>query len=190
LADRLVFKGPGSDLKSVLETFEKMGPEGQQIITELKGYAADKIREKVTANIQYDAAGKPYVSTAALDKIINTLHTSGKLEMLFGKQQAQRYRTLNEVTKELQTVPKDTTNPSGTAASVAAMLMEAGAQTLLTGVPAPVVSGIHYLKKSYNTKKALKKANEYANPNVKISDMVKPEEKPLRIEVIGGGGQQ
>ena len=173
LADRLVFKGPGSDLKSILETFEKMGPEGQKIITELKGYTADQIREKVTANIQYDAAGKPYVSTAALNKIVNNLDKSGKLEMLFGKQQAQRYRTLNEVTKELQTVPKDTTNPSGTGASVAAMILEAGGQTLLTGVPAPVISGIHYLKKSYDTKKALKKANEYANPNVKISDMVK-----------------
>jgi hypothetical protein len=173
LADRFLFEGPGSDLKSVLETFEKMGPEGQQIITELKGYTADKIREIVTANVQLDAAGKPYVSTAALNKIVNNLDKSGKLEMLFGKQQAQRYRTLNNVTKELQTVPKDTTNPSGTGASVAAMLLEAGTQTVLTGVPAPVISGIHYLKKSYDAKKALKKANEYANPNVKISDMVK-----------------
>ena len=173
LADRLVFKGPGSDLKSVLATFEKMGPEGQQIITELKGYTADKIMQDVTANIQYDAAGKPYVSTAALNKIVNALDKSGKLEMLFGKQQAQRYRTLNEVTKELQTVPKDTTNPSGSGASIAAMIIEGGVSSLITGIPTPVISGLHYGKKLYDTKKALKKANEYANPNVKISDMVK-----------------
>jgi hypothetical protein len=173
LADRLVFKGPGSDLKSVLATFEKMGPEGQQIITELKGYTADKIMQDVTANIQYDAAGKPYVSTAALNKIVNALDKSGKLEMLFGKQQAQRYRTLNEVTKELQTVPKDTTNPSGSGGSIAAMIIEGGVSSLITGIPTPVISGLHYGKKLYDTKKALKKANEYANPNVKISDMVK-----------------
>jgi len=190
LADRLVFKGPGSDLKSVLATFEKMGPEGQKIITELKGYTADKIMQDVTANVQLDAAGKPYVSTAALNKVINALDKSGKLELLFGKQQAQRYRTLNDVTKELQTVPKDTTNPSGTAASLISMIAEGAGQFALSGIPVPVASGIHYLKKSYDTKKALKKANEYANPNVKISDMVKPQEKPLRIEVIGGGGQQ
>jgi len=173
LADKLVFKGPGSDLKSVLATFEKMGPEGQQIIKELQGYTADKIMQEATKNVQLDVNNKPYVSTAALNKIVNELEKNGKLEMLFGKKGAERYATLKDVTKELQTVPKDTTNPSGTAASIAAMLLESGVQFGVSGIPAPVVSGATILKNKYDARKQLKKANEYANPTLKISEMIK-----------------
>jgi hypothetical protein len=173
LADKLVFKGPGSDLKSALETFEKMGPEGQKIIQELRGYAADKIMQESTKNVQLDVNNKPYVSTAALNKVVNELEKNGKLEMLFGKKGAERYSTLKDVTKELQTVPKDTTNPSGTAASIAAMLVESGVQFGLSGIPAPLVSGVVMLKNKMNIKKQLKKAEEYANPKNKISEMIK-----------------
>ena len=173
LADRLVFKGPGSDLKSALETFEKMGPEGQKIIQELRGYAADKIMQESTKNVQLDVNNKPYVSTAALNKVVNELEKNGKLEMLFGKKGAERYSTLKDVTKELQTVPKDTTNPSGTAASIAAMLVESGVQFGVSGIPAPLVTGAVMLKNKMDTKKQLKKAEEYANPKNKISEMIK-----------------
>lgn len=173
LADKLVFKGPGSDLKSALETFEKMGPEGQKIIQELRGYAADKIMQESTKNVQLDVNNKPYVSTAALNKVVNELEKNGKLEMLFGKKGAERYNTLKDVTKELQTVPKDTTNPSGTAASIAAMLVESGVQFGVSGIPAPLVTGAVMLKNKMDTKKQLKKAEEYANPKNKISEMIK-----------------
>ena len=173
LADRLVFKGPGSDLKSALETFEKMGPEGQKIIQELRGYTADKIMQDATKNVQLDVNNKPYVSTAALNKVISELEKNGKLEMLFGKKGAERYSTLKDVTKELQTVPKDTTNPSGTAASIAAMLVESGVQFGVSGFPAPLVTGAMILKNKMDAKKQLKKAEEYANPKNKISEMIK-----------------
>lgn len=173
LADRLVFKGPGSDLKSVLETFEKMGPEGQKIIQELRGYTADKIMQDATKNVQLDVNNKPYVSTAALNKVISELEKNGKLEMLFGKKSAERYLTLKDVTKELQTVPKDTTNPSGTAASIAAMFVESGLQFGVSGIPAPLVTGAVMLKNKMDAKKQLKKAEEYANPKTKISEMIK-----------------
>jgi len=173
LADRLVFKGPGSDLKSALETFEKMGPEGQKIIQELRGYAADKIMQESTKNVQLDVNNKPYVSTAALNKVVNELEKNGKLEMLFGKKGAERYSTLKDVTKELQTVPKDTTNPSGTAASIAAMLVESGVQFGVSGIPAPLVTGAVMLKNKMDANKQLKKAEEYANPKNKISEMIK-----------------
>jgi hypothetical protein len=173
LADRLVFKGPGSDLKSALDTFEKMGPEGQKIIQELRGYTADKIMQEATKNVQLDVNNKPYVSTAALNKVISELEKNGKLEMLFGKKGAERYSTLKDVTKELQTVPKDTTNPSGTAASIAAMLVESGVQFGVSGFPAPLVTGAVILKNKLDAKKQLKKAEEYANPKNKISEMIK-----------------
>lgn len=173
LADKLVFKGPGSDLKSVLETFEKMGPEGQKIIQELRGYTADRIMQEATKNVQLDVNNKPYVSTAALNKVISELEKNGKLEMLFGKKGAERYSTLKDVTKELQTVPKDTTNPSGTAASIAAMLVESGVQFGVSGFPAPLVTGAVILKNKMDARKQLKKAEEYANPKNKISEMIK-----------------
>ena len=172
LADKLVFKGTGADVKSVFATLEKMGPEGQQIASELRGYAADKIRQEATKNTARDKNGNPYVSTAELDKQIKALDKSGKLDFLFGAKQAERYRTLNEFTKDLQTVPKDTVNTSGTTSTMLAALAEMGAQELITGHAVPGISIAKFAYGKYKTNEKMKKVEEYANPKgTKLSDM-------------------
>jgi hypothetical protein len=145
LIDKSLFKGPTSDVKQLFETLEKAGPEGQQMIKELKGYAADQILQESTKNVTLDINGKPYLSTDRLNGIIKKLDKSGKLELFFGKEDAAHYRTINDVTKDLQTVPLGTTNPSGTSAQILATLAEMGAQGATTGVPIPIVSGTKYL---------------------------------------------
>jgi len=164
LADKLVFKGTGEDVKSVFNLLEKMGPEGEQIARELRGHAAETIRQQALKNTARDVNGKPYVSTAELDRQITALDKSGKLDFLFGPKQAERYRTLNDFTKDLQTVPKDTTNTSGTTFTILSALAEMGASTALTGIPAPVMTGIGYGVKSYKGRQKMKKVQEYANP--------------------------
>lgn len=171
LADKLVFKGTGADVQAVFATLEKMGPEGQQIANELRGYAADKIREQATKGVGRDINGKPYVSTAELDKQINALDKSGKLDFLFGPKQAERYRTLNEFTKDIQTTPQGTVNTSGTTATLLSALAEMGASTALTGVPAPLATIATYGYKHHQAKKKMQKVQEYANPGTKLSDI-------------------
>jgi hypothetical protein len=172
LADKLVFKGTGADVKAVFSTLEKMGPEGQQIANELRGYAADKIRQEATKNVARDKNGNPYVSTYELDKQIKALDKSGKLDFLFGAKQAERYRTLNEFTKDLQTVPQGTVNTSGTTSTLLAALGEMAVTGATTGVPAPVATIAAYGYNKYKTGQKLKKVQEYANPKgTKLSDM-------------------
>jgi len=180
LADKLVFKGTGADVKAVFATLEKMGPEGQQIANELRGYAADKIRQEATKNTARDKNGNPYVSTAELDKQIKALDKSGKLDFLFGPKQAERYRTLNEFTKDLQTVPKDTVNTSGTTSTMLAALAEMGAQELITGHAIPGLSIAKFVHGKYKTNQKIKKVEEYANPKgTKLSDIARIELKNM-----------
>jgi len=170
LADKLVFKGTGADVKAVFATLEKMGPEGQQMAKELRGYAAEKIRQEATKGVGRDINGKPYVSTAALDNQIKALDKSGKLDFLFGAKQAERFRTLNEFTKDLQTTPLGTVNTSGTTSTLLSALAEMGASAAITGVPAPVGTIATYGYKQYQSGKKAKKVQEYANPQT-LSDL-------------------
>lgn len=183
LADKLVFKGTGADVKAVFATLEKMGPEGQQIANELRGYAADKIKEQATKGVGRDINGKPYVSTAELDKQIKALDKSGKLDFLFGKQQAERFRTLNEFTKDLQTTPQGTVNTSGTTATLLSALGEMGASAALTGIPAPIATITKFGYEKHQANKKMKKVQEYANPGTKLSDIP-------RIEIRGVGNKE
>jgi hypothetical protein len=171
LADKLIFKGTGADVKAVFTLLEKMGPEGQQIAKELRGYTADKIMKEATKGVGRDINGKPYVSTAALDSQIVPLDKSGKLNFLFGPKQAERFRTINEFTKDLQTTPQNTTNTSGTTATLLSALAEMGASAALTGVPAPVGTIATYGYKQYQSGKKAKKVQEYANPKSTLSDL-------------------
>jgi len=168
-----MLKGPKSDVQAVFSTLEKAGPEGQQLINELRGAVAEHIKQEATKGVGRDINGKPYVSTAALDKQINALDKSGKLDLIFGKEQAARYRTLNEVTKDMQTTPQGTVNTSGTTSTLLSALAEAGVTTAVTGVPAPVITIGTHLYKRQKAKQKMQKVMEYANPTNKLSDIGK-----------------
>lgn len=163
LINKSVVSGSLDDVQKLFGTLEKIGPEGQQMANELRGFVAAKIKNDATKNSAQDINGRPYVSTPALNNIIVNLDKSGKLDYLFGKKNAEHYRTLNQVTKDVQTVPQGTTNPSGTAAQFGAMLAETGAQFALTGVPAPVISIGKYLHGKHKTGKELHKISEFIN---------------------------
>ena len=163
LINKSVISGSLDDVQKLFGTLENIGPEGKQMANELKGFVANKIKEEATKNIQLDINGKRYVSTKALDNIIVNLDKSGKLDYLFGKKNAEHYRTLNQVTKDVQTVPQGTTNPSGSASSILAALGEMGAQTALTGVPIPVAMIGKHIYGKHKTGKELTKISEFIN---------------------------
>jgi hypothetical protein len=79
------------------------------------------------------------------------------------KKRAEVVSQLNEVTKDLQTVPVGTTNPSGTASSLVALAAEMGLQGAMTGVPIPLANIGKFLYNKRQTKKQLNKVNEFVN---------------------------
>jgi len=162
LIDRAMLKGPTSDVKQLFSTLEKI-PNGEKMINELRGAVAERIRDEATKGVGRDINGKPYVSTAALDKIITNLDKSKKLEYIFGKKGAEYYRTLNEVTKDIQTTPVGAVNTSGTSATLLAALGEMAIQGATTGVPVPAVMIGKHLFSKHKTTKTLNKINEFIN---------------------------
>lgn len=140
LVDTVMLKGTGEDVRQLFSSLERMGPEGQVMINDLRGYVAEAIKNQATKGVQRDINGKPYLETKTLDTIIKNLDKSKKLEFLFGKKGAEQYRTINDAVKDLQTIPKETTNPSGTAAQILAGLAEMGGQYAMTGIPVPLLS--------------------------------------------------
>lgn len=140
LVDTVMLKGTGQDVRQLFASLERMGPEGQAMINDLRGYVAETIKNQATKGVQRDINGKPYLETKTLDTIIKNLDKSKKLEFLFGKKGAEQYRTINDAVKDLQTIPKETTNPSGTAAQILAGLAEMGGQYAMTGIPVPLLS--------------------------------------------------
>ena len=162
LIDKSILKGTADDVRRLFTTLEKT-PEGEAIANELRGYVAQHIKNEATKGVQLDINGLPYVSTKNLDTVIKGLDKSGKLEYLFGKKNAEYYRTLNDATKDIQTVPQGTTNPSGTAAQLASLLAESGAQFALSGVPVPIAGGLKLGYGHLKTKQQLRKIKDFVD---------------------------
>jgi len=167
LVDNVMLKGTGEDVRQLFASLERMGPEGQAMINDLRGYVAEAIKNQATKGVQRDINGKPYLETKSLDTIVNNLDKSKKLEFLFGKKGAEQYRTINEAVKDLQTIPRETTNPSGTAAQLLAGMAEMGGQYAMTGIPVPLIT---LAKKGVDVRrqqKQMKKIREFLDYGTK-----------------------
>ena len=184
LVETVMLKGTGEDVRQLFASLNRMGPEGQAMINDLRGYVAESIKNQSTKGVQLDIYGNRYLDTKALDTIITNLDKSKKLEFLFGKKTAEQYRTLNEGVKDLQTIPRDTTNPSGTSAQLLSALAEMGAQYTVTGVPVPLLTGAKKLYDYRKQQKQMNKINEFLNYG-KTIDKTRP---PMRIDITGTGG--
>lgn len=135
---------PSASLDTVTklrQLLESEGATGQQAWKELQGGTLRHIKDEALKGVTTDAAGNRVVSPSALDKVINQLDKSGKLDYIFGKKKAEQLRTVNEVAKDVLTSPPGVVNTSNTA-SVLAGLIDV-ASTGLTGVPAPVATVFH-----------------------------------------------
>jgi isopentenyl phosphate kinase len=113
-----------------------------------------------------DINGNSIVSPTGLNNIIQKLDKSGKLELIFGKKGAERYRTLNDVTKDVKTVPEGSVNYSGTASQlknlVVPIVTDLGASAM-AGVPLPVTLGGTMAYKYVKGRKEATKINEFLN---------------------------
>jgi hypothetical protein len=116
------------------------GPQGPgaQAWREIQGGVLQHIRDEALKNVARDTAGNRIVSPAQLDSVITRLDKGGKLDYLFGKQGAERLRTVNDVVKDVLTSPPGAVNTSNSATVLLAIL-DVGVSGL-TGVPLPVAT--------------------------------------------------
>ena len=127
-------------LKRVLYT---SGKDGQTAWNEIQGSTIKHIEEVSTSGLGTDSMGRKIVSPAKLNEAINSLDKNGRLDIVLGKDKAQKVRDLNEVLQYVQTVPPGTlVNTSGTAGVILTAITEAGLTGMMTGLPVPVLSGI------------------------------------------------
>jgi hypothetical protein len=166
LVEDSMLKGPRSRVEELFKTLENAGPEGQAMINELRGVVAEQIRNEAVKGVGRDINGNPMVSATGMNNIIQKLDKSGKLDLIFGKKGAERYRTLNDVVIDVKTTPEGTVNTSGSVAQLKNMIMpivtDLGASAM-AGVPLPVTLGGTMAYKYVKGKKEANKINEFIN---------------------------
>lgn len=150
---RKVVLSPGTSLDQLRQTVEvlRRSPQGQQAWRELQGATIQHLQERALSNVARDERGTPIFSAAKFDKELQALERGGKLEYIFGKQGAERLRTLNEVAKVIFTSLPGTVNSSNTATTLAAMIDLFGASA--TGVPLPAVTALKVVRDRIRDKK-------------------------------------
>jgi hypothetical protein len=163
LVEDSMLKGPRSRVEEIFKTLENAGLEGQQMINELRGVVAEHIKDEATKSTRPDINGNPVVSVAKLDPLIKKLDKSGKLDLIFGKEAAARYRTLNDVTKDIYTVPEGSVNTSNTAANLKSYVADIATTYALSGVPAPAVHLLKMGKEEVTKRRDLNRINEFIN---------------------------
>lgn len=166
LVENSMLKGPRSRVEELFKTLEEAGPEGQAMINELRGVVAEQIRNESIKGVSRDINGNPIVSPTGMNNIVQKLDKSGKLDLIFGKKGAERYRTLNDVVIDVKTVPEGSVNYSGTAAglkNLAAQIATDVATSAIAGVPAPITTVGTLLYKNRKNKQELNKISEFIN---------------------------
>lgn len=139
---------PGTSLDTVRQIrrlLQTEGPKGMQAWRELQGGTLQYIKEEALRNVAPDQFGNRIVSPAQLDRVITNLDKNGKLDFVFGKKGAEQLRTINDVAKDVLTVPPGTVNTSNTASVLAGLMDVAISGT--SGVPAPVMTSFRLMTK-------------------------------------------
>lgn len=152
---------PGTSLDTVRQIrrlLQTEGPKGMQAWKELQGGTLQYIKEEALRNVAPDQFGNRIVSPAQLDRVITNLDKNGKLDFVFGKKGAEQLRTINDVAKDVLTVPPGTVNTSNTASVLAGLMDVAISGT--SGVPAPIMTGARLLTKSIKDAKTRAKVRQ------------------------------
>jgi hypothetical protein len=146
-------------VRQVRRLLQTEGDAGKQAWRELQGGTLQYIKDQALKNVAPDQFGNRIVSPAQLDRVLTQLDKTGKLDFVFGKKGAEQLRTINDVAKDVLTVPPGTVNTSNTASVLAGLMDVAISGT--SGVPAPIMTSARLLTKSIKdakTRSRIKKA--------------------------------
>lgn len=145
---------PGTSLDTVRQVRRLLQTEGQsgmQAWKELQGGTLQYIKEEALRNVAPDQFGNRIISPAQLDRTITNLDKTGKLDFVFGKKGAEQLRTINDLAKDVLTVPPGTVNVSNTASVLAGLMDVAISGT--SGIPAPIMTSVRLMTKSIKDSK-------------------------------------
>lgn len=158
------------DIKFLRHALKTSGKDGRQAWKELQGATIRHIQEQATKNVNLTANNEPVVSAAGLNRVVNELDKSGRLDAIFDPATAQRVRDLRDVVQYINTVPPGTSiNNSGTARTLLAALAEMGVTGGATGVPLPLLTGLKVLRSAVQDNRIKKKISQSLIPKNSIS---------------------
>jgi hypothetical protein len=161
--DKVIMVSPVEEMNKVRGTLLRAGPGGQQAWADLKSSGIDYIKRKALSASERDAAGNPLLSPAQLQRTVQALDREGKLEALYGKQQAQTLRDLAELSSVIYTAPPGAINTSNTASALQVAL-DSLVTFGMTGVPAPVATTLQQAGKYLRNRAVKKRIDEALAP--------------------------
>lgn len=130
----VVHTGSLDDLQLVKNTLLKAGDEGEFAWNQIRAQAANELKERAMANISKDAAGNTIPNAKALRNSVKQLDRDGKLDLLFGKEEAQRVRDLVQLGGDLYSPVPGTISP-GTASVYIRFLDGIAKNALISKIP-------------------------------------------------------
>ena len=151
---KIILDSPIEEINKLRSTLLKGGPKGKQAWMDLKAKTIDYIKESSISPSQTDSRGLPLLSPDKLSKTVAALDTKGKLEMLYGKKQAQILRDLAEISRVIYTAPPGAVNHSNTTSALMVAMDSLGGFAV-SGLPAPMLTIIREAAK-YSKNRALK----------------------------------
>lgn len=156
--NKAVINGSVRDLKNLRRVLSTAGDDGIEALKEVRAAAVRHIRDESTRNVGRDPSGTPIISAKGMDNAIKALDRDGKLDILFGKKEADKLRLLNDVTKDIMVAQPNAGNASGTASTVlAAMDMYLSAAAT---IPMPILSSLRIAAKRAKERKIKKRVQE------------------------------
>lgn len=156
--DVAVLNAPRGEVRFLRQVLSTLGEDGKRAIEEIQGATVRHILSQATSGNRRDANDQPVVSSAQLNRVIRGLDANDRLDIIMGKQGAQRLRDLNEVAQYISTLPPNTrVNTSGTTNTLmqemTKLVAEAGAQSMVSGFPVPVLTIAQQIRKARIAKK-------------------------------------
>jgi hypothetical protein len=156
--NKAVISGSVEDLKNLRRVLSTAGEGGLEALTEVRAAALRHIRDEATRNVGRDPSGNPLISASGMDRAVKALDKDGKLNLLFGRQEAAKIRLLNDVAKDILVSQPDAVNRSNTTSALLAAL-DMG-MTASVGIPLPVLSGLKVIRDKVRTAKTEKRVKE------------------------------
>ena len=122
VVQKAVISGSVDDLKQFRTTLMKSGADGMAAWKDVQAAVLRNIRDEATkSKSNVDNAGLIKAQAGAINKAISNLDKNGKLDLLFGKKDADKLRLLGEVSNRISEQMAGTFNSSNNMAWISVM---------------------------------------------------------------------